>query len=259
MPAPARNASRPLNSWPDNVNLDKARRLLWPIKQNYGRKLSWRICSSSPGTSPSSRWVSRHLGFAGGREDVWEPPEDIYWGPETTWLGDKRYTGERELENPLAAVQMGLIYVNPEGPNGRPDPAASAHDIRETFARMAMDDAETVALIAGGHTFGKTHGAADPGPNVGQQPEGADITEQGLGWNNSYGSGKGVHTISSGLEGAWTTNPIKWDNKLFRQSVRLRVGAGEEPGGREPVGSQRWRPLRIPCRMRMTQRSATHR
>ena len=205
----------PLNSWPDNVNLDKARRLLWPIKQKYGRKISWADLMVLTGNVALESMGFKTFGFAGGREDVWEPEEDIYWGPEGKWLADERYAGDRELAKPLGAVQMGLIYVNPEGPNGKPDPLASARDIRETFARMAMDDEETVALIAGGHTFGKTHGAADPGQYVGPEPEGADIVEQGLGWKNSLGAGKGVDTISSGLEGAWTTNPIRWDNNFF--------------------------------------------
>jgi catalase-peroxidase len=205
----------PLNSWPDNGNLDKARRLLWPIKQKYGNKISWGDLMILAGNVALESMGLKTFGFGGGREDVWEPEEDIYWGPEDTWLGDKRYTGERDLENPLAAVQMGLIYVNPEGPNGKPDPLASARDIRETFARMAMDDYETVALIAGGHTFGKCHGAADPGTYVGPEPEGASIELQGLGWRNSFGTGKGDHAITSGLEGAWTTNPVQWDNNYF--------------------------------------------
>jgi catalase-peroxidase len=205
----------PLNSWPDNANLDKARRLLWPIKQKYGRKLSWADLMILTGNVALESMGFKTFGFAGGREDVWEPEEDIYWGAEGKWLDDQRYSGDRELEKPLAAVQMGLIYVNPEGPNGKPDPAASARDIRETFARMAMNDKETVALIAGGHTFGKTHGAADPGKYVGPQPEGADLHEQGLGWNNTYSSGSGADTITSGLEGAWTTAPAQWDNNYF--------------------------------------------
>ena len=204
----------PLNSWPDNGNLDKARRLLWPIKQKYGRSLSWADLMVLTGNVALESMGFKTFGFAGGREDVWEP-EEIYWGPEAEWMGDKRYKGERDLENPLAAVQMGLIYVNPEGPNGNPDPLGSARDIRETFARMAMDDEETVALTAGGHTFGKTHGAGDPGQYVGPEPEGAGIEEQGFGWKNSLGSGKGVHTITSGLEGAWTPTPIQWDNSYF--------------------------------------------
>jgi catalase-peroxidase len=227
----------PLNSWPDNVSLDKARRLLWPIKQKYGRKISWADLMILAGNVALDSMGFKTFGFAGGREDVWEPEEDIYWGSEDTWLGDKRYTGDRELENPLGAVQMGLIYVNPEGPNGKPDPAASARDIRETFARMAMDDEETVALVAGGHTFGKCHGAADPGQYVGPEPEGAPLEQQGLGWKSTFGSGKGVHTISSGLEGAWTTNPVKWDNNyldnLFNYDWELT---------KSPAGAYQWTP-----------------
>ncbi|MEO5695977.1 MAG: peroxidase family protein, partial [Burkholderiaceae bacterium] len=204
----------PLNSWPDNVNLDKARRLLWPIKQKYGRKISWADLMILTGNRALETMGLKTYGYAGGREDVWEPL-DIYWGPEEKWLDDNRYTGDRDLENPLGAVQMGLIYVNPEGPNGNPDPMASAKDIRETFARMAMNDEETVALIAGGHTFGKCHGAADPGANVGPEPEAAGIEAQGFGWKNSFGSGKGGDAISSGLEGAWTNEPAKWDNGYF--------------------------------------------
>ncbi|MCA0432535.1 MAG: catalase/peroxidase HPI [Proteobacteria bacterium] len=204
----------PLNSWPDNVNLDKARRLLWPLKQKYGNSISWADLLVLTGNVALESMGFKTFGFAGGRADVWEPEEDIYWGAEDTWLGDKRYTGERQLENPLAAVQMGLIYVNPEGPNGNPDPVASARDIRETFARMAMDDAETVALVAGGHTFGMTHGAGDAAL-VGREPEGAPLEAQGLGWISKYGSGKGGDTISSGLHGAWTANPIKWDMGYF--------------------------------------------
>ncbi|WP_085340224.1 catalase/peroxidase HPI [Aquidulcibacter paucihalophilus] len=205
----------PLNSWPDNGNLDKARRLLWPIKQKYGSAISWADLMILAGNCALESMGFKTFGFAGGRVDVWEPEEDIYWGKEKGWLDDQRYSGERELENPLAAVQMGLIYVNPEGPNGVPDPLASAFDIRETFGRMAMNDEETVALIAGGHTFGKAHGAADPSKHVGPEPEGATIEEQGFGWANSFGSGKGADTITSGLEGAWTTNPIRWDNNYF--------------------------------------------
>jgi catalase-peroxidase len=227
----------PLNSWPDNVSLDKARRLLWPIKQKYGRKISWADLMVLTGNVALESMGFKTFGFAGGRVDVWEPEEDIYWGPEAEWLGDKRYSGDRNLENPLGAVQMGLIYVNPEGPNGKPDPVASARDIRETFARMAMDDEETVALVAGGHTFGKCHGAADPSKYVGPEPEAADIAEQGLGWKSSFGSGSGVHTISSGLEGAWTTNPIQWDNDyldiLFKYEWELT---------RSPAGAQQWTP-----------------
>ncbi len=204
----------PLNSWPDNVNLDKARRLLWPIKQKYGHKISWADLMILTGNCALESMGLKTFGFAGGRVDVWEPEEDIYWGTETEWLGDKRYEGDRELENPLAAVQMGLIYVNPEGPNANPDPVSSGKDIRETFARMAMDDYETVALTAGGHTFGKCHGAASA-DHVGKEPEAASIEEQGLGWKNSFGSGKGVDTIGSGIEGAWTPTPIQWDNSYF--------------------------------------------
>jgi catalase-peroxidase len=227
----------PLNSWPDNVSLDKARRLLWPIKQKYGRKISWADLMILTGNVALESMGFKTFGFGGGREDVWEPEEDIYWGSEDTWLGDKRYSGDRQLENPLGAVQMGLIYVNPEGPNGTPDPVAAARDIRETFARMAMNDEETVALIAGGHTFGKAHGAADAGKYVGPQPEGADIEEQGLGWKNSYGSGKGVDTISSGLEGAWTPDPVNWDNgyldTLFGYDWELT---------KSPAGAYQWTP-----------------
>ena len=227
----------PLNSWPDNANLDKARRLLWPIKQKYGRKISWADLMILAGNVALDSMGFKTFGFAGGREDIWEPEEDIYWGPEDKWLEDKRYSGDRELENPLAAVQMGLIYVNPEGPNGHPDPVASARDIRETFARMAMNDEETVALVAGGHTFGKCHGAADPVTYVGPSPEGASIEEQGLGWKNSFGRGNGVHTITSGIEGAWTTNPIKWDNDyleiLFKYEWELT---------RSPAGAHQWTP-----------------
>ncbi len=205
----------PLNSWPDNVNLDKARRLLWPIKQKYGRKISWADLMILTGNCAHESMGFKTFGFAGGREDVWAPEEDIYWGPEDEWLGDERYTGDRELQNPLGAVQMGLIYVNPEGPNGEPSALAAARDIRETFARMAMNDEETVALIAGGHTFGKTHGAADADAHVGREPEGAGLEQQGLGWKSSYGSGKGGDTISSGLEGAWTPTPVAWDNSFF--------------------------------------------
>lgn len=227
----------PLNSWPDNVNLDKARMLLWPIKQKYGKKLSWADLMIFAGNCALDSMGLKTFGFGGGREDVWEPEEDIYWGTEETWLGDERYTGDRELENPLAAVQMGLIYVNPEGPNGKPDPLASARDIRETFARMAMNDEETVALIAGGHTFGKTHGAADPKKYVGPEPEAASIEEQVLGWKSTFGTGRGVDTISSGLEGAWAANPTKWDNgyfdNLFGYEWELTVS---------PAGAQQWTP-----------------
>ena len=227
----------PLNSWPDNVSLDKARRLIWPIKQKYGRKLSWADLIVLTGNVALESMGFKTFGFAGGREDIWEPEEGIYWGPEGKWLGDERYSGDRDLANPLAAVQMGLIYVNPEGPNGKPDPIAAATDIRETFARMAMNDEETVALIAGGHTFGKTHGAADPNKYVGPEPEGADIEEQGLGWKNSFGSGKGVDTISSGLEGAWTKNPVKWDNNYFENLFGY-----EWELTKSPAGAHQWTP-----------------
>ena len=221
----------PLNSWPDNASLDKSVRLLWPVKQKYGRKLSWADLIIFAGNCALESMGLKPFGFAGGREDVWEPEEDIYWGSETTWLGDERYTGDRELENPLGAVQMGLIYVNPQGPNANPDPVAAARDIRETFRRMAMNDEETVALIAGGHTFGKTHGAADADQYVGPEPEGASIEEQGLGWKNTYGSGKGVHTITSGLEGAWTVAPTKWDNNFFENLFNYEWELIKGPGG----------------------------
>ena len=221
----------PLNSWPDNASLDKARRLLWPIKQKYGGKLSWADLMILTGNCALESMGLKTFGFAGGREDVWEPEEDIYWGSETTWLGDERYTGDRDLENPLGAVQMGLIYVNPQGPNGNPDPVAAAIDIRETFRRMAMDDEETVALIAGGHTFGKTHGAADADEFVGPEPEGASLEEQGLGWKNSFGSGVGGDTITSGLEGAWTTAPATWDNGFFHNLFNYEWELIKGPGG----------------------------
>ena len=227
----------PLNSWPDNANLDKARRLLWPVKQKYGRKISWADLMIFTGNCALESMGFKTFGFAGGREDVCEPEEDIYWGPEDTWLGDERYSGDRELENPLGAVQMGLIYVNPEGPNGNPDPLAAARDIRETFRRMAMNDEETVALIAGGHTFGKTHGAADADQYVGPEPEGAAPEEQGLGWTNSFGSGKAGDTITSGLEGAWTTNPVKWDNNYFDNLFGY-----EWEQVKSPAGAAQWTP-----------------
>ena len=227
----------PLNSWPDNGNLDKARRLLWPIKQKYGKKLSWADLMIFAGNRALETMGFKTFGFAGGRTDVWEPAEDIYWGPETTWLGDERYKGDRELEDPLGAVQMGLIYVNPEGPNGNPDPLASARDIRETFGRMAMNDYETVALTAGGHTFGKAHGAADPSKYVGREPEGATIEEQGLGWKNSFGTGVGNDTITSGLEGAWTPTPITWDNSYFDALFGY-----EWELTKSPAGAQQWTP-----------------
>ena len=227
----------PLNSWPDNANLDKARRLLWPVKQKYGRKLSWADLMILAGNVALESMGFKTFGFGGGREDVWEPAEDIFWGHESKWLGDERYSGDRQLANPLAAVQMGLIYVNPQGPNGNPDPIAAARDIRETFARMAMNDEETVALIAGGHTFGKTHGAADAGKYVGAEPEGAEIELQGLGWKNTYGSGNGVHTITSGLEGAWTTTPAKWSNNYFENLFGF-----EWELTKSPAGAHQWTP-----------------
>ncbi|MCX6203450.1 MAG: catalase/peroxidase HPI [Bacteroidetes bacterium] len=227
----------PLNSWPDNTNLDKARLLLWPIKKKYGQKLSWADLMILAGNCALESMGFTTFGFAGGRADVWEPQEDVYWGAEREWLGDKRYSGDRDLENPLAAVQMGLIYVNPEGPNGNPDPIASARDIRETFARMAMNDEETVALIAGGHTFGKTHGAADPGKYVGKEPAGASIEEQGLGWKNTLNSGNGVNTITSGLEGAWTSTPTKWSNNYFENLFGF-----EWELSKSPAGAHQWKP-----------------
>ena len=220
----------PLNSWPDNVNLDKARRLLWPIKQKYGKKISWADLIILTGNCAFESMGLKTFGFAGGREDVWEPEEDVYWGSESKWLGDKRYSGDRKLENPLAAVQMGLIYVNPEGPNGNPDPVASGRDVRETFARMAMNDEETVALIAGGHTFGKCHGAG-PASHVGPEPEAAPIEEQGLGWKSSFGSSKGGDTIGSGIEGAWKPNPIKWDMGYFKVLFKYDWELVKSPAG----------------------------
>jgi catalase-peroxidase len=227
----------PLNSWPDNANLDKARLLLWPIKQKYGRKISWGDLMILAGNCALESMGFQTAGFAGGRVDVWEPQDDIYWGPEGKWLADERYSGDRQLEKPLAAVQMGLIYVNPEGPNGKPDPIAAAHDIRETFARMAMNDEETVALIAGGHTFGKTHGAANPAEFVGPEPEGAPIEQQGLGWKNSYGAGAGGDAITSGLEGAWTKNPVKWDDGFFENLFGY-----EWVLTKSPAGARQWKP-----------------
>ena len=249
----------PLNSWPDNVSLDKARRLLWPIKQKYGRKISWADLMILAGNVALESMGFKTFGFGGGREDVWEPEEDIFWGPEGKWLGDERYSGDRQLDNPLGAVQMGLIYVNPEGPNGKPDPVAAARDIRETFARMAMNDEETVALIAGGHTFGKAHGAADPGKYVGAEPEGAAIEEQGLGWKNTFGSGNGVHTITSGLEGAWTTNPVKWDNNYFENLFGYEWELTKSPGRRESVDAQERQRRRALCRMPTIRRRGTPR
>ena len=227
----------PLNSWPDNASLDKARRLLWPVKQKYGKKLSWADLLVLAGNVALESMGFKTFGFGGGREDVWEPQEDVFWGPESTWLGDQRYTGDRQLDNPLAAVQMGLIYVNPQGPNGNPDPVAAARDIRETFARMAMNDEETVALIAGGHTFGKTHGAADAGKHVGAEPEGASIEEQGFGWKNSFGSGKAGDAITSGLEGAWTPSPTKWGNAFFDTLYGF-----EWELSKSPAGAHQWKP-----------------
>ena len=220
----------PLNSWPDNVSLDKARRLLWPVKQKYGRKLSWADLMIFAGNCAIDSMGLKTFGFAGGREDVWEPEADINWGPETEWLGDERYSGDRDLQNPLGAVQMGLIYVNPQGPNGKPDPVAAARDIRETFGRMAMNDEETVALIAGGHTFGKAHGAVSD-DNIGREPEAAPIEDQGFGWKNSAGEGKGVDAWTSGLEGAWTTNPIQWDNNFFENLFDYEWELGKGAGG----------------------------
>ncbi|MEM7007956.1 MAG: catalase/peroxidase HPI [Thermodesulfobacteriota bacterium] len=228
----------PLNSWPDNGNLDKARLLLWPVKQKYGKKISWADLMILAGNCALESMDFKTFGFGGGREDVWEPEEDVYWGSESEWLGDKRYTGDRELENPLGAVQMGLIYVNPEGPNGNPDPIAAARDIRETFGRMAMNDEETVALIAGGHTFGKTHGAADPDKYVGREPAAAPIQEQGLGWLNTYGTGSGGDTITSGLEGTWTTTPTKWSNNFFENLFSYEWELYQSP-----AGANQWRPV----------------
>jgi catalase-peroxidase len=226
----------PLNAWPDNVNLDKARRLLWPVKRKYGNKISWADLMILAGNVALESMGFKTLGFAGGREDVWEPDEDVYWGSEDTWLGDKRYSGDRDLENPLAAVQMGLIYVNPEGPNGNPDPVAAGKDIRETFARMAMNDEETVALIAGGHTFGKTHGAG-PASHVGPDPEAAPIEEQGLGWKSTFGTGKGADAITSGLEVTWTVTPTKWSNNFFRNLFGF-----EWELTKSPAGAHQWKP-----------------
>jgi len=227
----------PLNSWPDNASLDKARRLLWPLKQKYGKKISWADLMILAGNCALESMGLKTFGFAGGREDVWESPSDINWGAESTWLGDERYSGDRDLARPFGAVQMGLIYVNPEGPNAKPDPLAAAKDIRETFARMAMNDEETVALIAGGHTFGKAHGAADAAKYVGREPEGASIEELGLGWKNTFGTGKGDDTITSGLEGAWTTNPVKWDNGFFDNLFGYEWEVHKGPGG-----AWQWRP-----------------
>jgi len=234
----------PLNSWPDNVNLDKARRLLWPIKQKYGSKISWADLMILAGNCALESMGFKTFGFGGGRVDIWEPEEDIYWGPEGKWLADERYKGDRQLDNPLAAVQMGLIYVNPEGPNGNPDPLAAARDIRDTFARMAMNDEETVALIAGGHTFGKTHGAADPSKYVGPEPEGAYIEEQGLGWKNTFGTGKGDDTIGSGLEVIWTTTPAKWSNNFF-----WNLFGYEWELTKSPAGAHQWKAKGAPAQI----------
>src|SRR5579859_4390485 len=227
----------PINSWPDNVSLDKARRLLWPVKKKYGQKLSWADLMVLTGNVALETMGFKTFGFGGGRVDTWESEEDVYWGPEHTWLGDERYSGDRELESPFGAVQMGLIYVNPEGPNGNPDPLAAARDIRETFRRMAMNDEETVALIAGGHTFGKAHGAVDASKYVGPEPEGAGLEEQGFGWKNSFGSGTGAQAWTSGLEGAWTTNPVKWDNNYLENLYGY-----EWELGKSPAGAYQWAP-----------------
>src|SRR5277367_6520730 len=226
----------PLDSWPDNVSLDKARRLLWPVKQKYGRKVSWADLFILTGNVALESMGFKTFGFGGGRVDSWEP-EELYWGPESTWLGDERYSGERQLQKPLGAVQMGLIYVNPEGPNGKPDPIAAAHDIRETFGRMAMNDEETVALIAGGHTFGKTHGAADAGKYVGVEPEGAPIEEQGLGWKNTFGKGTGTHAITSGIEVAWSKTPVAWSNNFLENLFGY-----EWELTKSPAGAHQWTP-----------------
>src|SRR5512139_3777797 len=230
----------PLNSWPDNVNLDKARRLLWPIKQKYGKKISWADLMILAGNCALESMGLKTFGFGGGRKDAWQP-EDVYWGTESEWLEDKRYTGDRELENPLAAVQMGLIYVNPQGPNGKPDPVASGRDVRETFARMAMNDEETVALVAGGHTFGKCHGAGDPAL-VGREPEGAPLEEMGLGWKNKLGTGRGVHTTSSGIEGAWKPNPIQWDMGYFDMLFGYEWQLVKSPAGARQWSAKNCRP-----------------
>ena len=242
----------PLNSWPDNGNLDKARRLLWPVKKKYGQSLSWADLMVLTGNVALESMGFETFGFAGGREDVWEPDEDVYWGPETPGSATSATAATASSRSRFGAVQMGLIYVNPEGPNGNPDPLAAARDIRETFGRMAMNDEETVALIAGGHTFGKTHGAADPDEYVGPEPEGAPLEEQGLGWKNSYGTGKGADAITSGLEVTWTDDADAVEQQLLREPVRLRVGADQEPRRRAPVGSRRTAPARAPCPGRTT-------
>ncbi len=229
--APGSSGSRRSTRWPDNGNLDKARRLLWPVKKKYGKALSWADLMILAGNVALESMGFETFGYGGGRADVWEPDEDVYWGPEQTWLGDERYSGDRDLEGPLAAVQMGLIYVNPEGPNGTPDPLAAARDIRETFRRMAMNDEETVALIAGGHSFGKTHGAADPEEHVGPEPEGAPLEAQGLGWKNTFGSGKGKDAITSGLEVTWTTTPTRWSNNFFENLFGYEWELSASPAG----------------------------
>ena len=247
----------PLNSWPDNVNLDKARRLLWPIKQKYGRKISWADLMILAGNVALEDMGFKTFGFGGGRADTWEPEDDIYWGPEGTWLADERYSGDRDLANPLAAVQMGLIYVNPEGPNGKPDPIAAGRDIRETFHRMAMNDEETVALIAGGHTFGKTHGAAVPADYVGPEPEGADIHDQGLGWKNKFGKGFGADTIGSGLEVTWTQTPTKWSNHFFNNLFGFEWELTKSPAGAHS-GDRKMAQAMALCRMHTILQSVTH-
>ena len=246
----------PLNSWPDNANLDKARRLLWPIKQKYGRKISWADLMVLAGNVALDSMGFKTFGFGGGRADVWEP-EELYWGPEGTWLGDERYSGERQLQKPLGAVQMGLIYVNPEGPNGNPDPIAAAKDIRETFFRMAMNDEETVALIAGGHSFGKTHGAGDPSL-VGPEPEGGLVEDQGLGWKSKHGTGFGADAITGGPEVTWTQTPTRWSNSLLRQPVQQRMGADEEPGRCAPVEGERCRRHDPGCLRQVEEACADH-
>ncbi len=246
----------PLNSWPDNANLDKARRLLWPVKQKYGQKISWADLLVFAGNCALESMGFKTFGFGFGREDIWEP-EEIFWGPEDTWLGDERYSGDRELTGPFGAVQMGLIYVNPEGPNGNPDPLASARDIRETFRRMAMNDEETVALIAGGHTFGKCHGAGDP-DLVGPEPEGCPVEHQGLGWKNAFGTGKGKDAITSGLEGAWTPTPTTWDNSYFETLFGYEWELTRAPPA-PSSGSRRTAPARTPCPTPTTRRSGTPR
>ena len=247
----------PLNSWPDNANLDKARRLLWPVKQKYGNKISWGDLMIFAGNCTLESMGFTTFGFGGGREDTWEP-EEVFWGPEDTWLGDERYRGDRELTGPLGAVQMGLIYVNPEGPNGNPDPLAAAKDIRETFARMAMNDEETVALIVGGHSFGKCHGAGSA-DHVGPEPEACPVEAQGLGWKNTFGTGKGADTVTSGLEGAWTNHPVQWDNGFLDNLFAYEWELDDEPRGRAPVDAEGRRRRRAPCPTRTTRRSGTRR